>query len=67
MICLILGYDNDASVEETISGFVFKITKLTKFKFAKKIYDIIHEQLEHIEEWKKIKYRSSLVYLLIYQ
>jgi hypothetical protein len=50
MICLLVGYENDTSVDETILGFIFKITQSTKFNYACFISDSNHEQLEHYEE-----------------
>jgi hypothetical protein len=71
MMCLILGYDHDKTINETILGFMAAIspphdTPLVKFNYAKYLADAIHLQFENFNSTRCFRYQSYLVYLILY-
>jgi hypothetical protein len=57
---------SDISVDESILGFILKITQSAKYDFSKFLSDNIHEQLVHFQSWKCFRYQSYLIYLMLY-
>jgi hypothetical protein len=72
MICSILGYDSDKTVDSIILGFLRAIfppttRMMARFYIAQFISESIHEQLKDFPLNKAFCFQSYLVYLLLFQ
>jgi hypothetical protein len=72
MICLVLGYDSDETIDMIILGFLREIFPPTtqvmvKFYIAQFISESIHEKLKNFPLNKDFCFQSYLVHLLIFQ
>jgi len=68
MMCLILGYDDDSTLDSTILGFMEVIClgqgSPTLFNYAQYLSDNIHFQLHNFHSTRIFGYQSYFVYLL---
>ena len=71
LICTILGYDSDGTVDDTILGFLNFLTPivgvmLPKFDLCSYLAQPIHTKLEELPTMEKFKYPSSLFCMFFY-
>jgi hypothetical protein len=71
MICQILGYEHDKTIDETILGLMTILCPPDAIMYAKLDYcqflaEIMHFQLSNFHSAKTFRYQSYLVYLILF-
>jgi hypothetical protein len=71
MACVVLGYDSDRIVDNTILGlfksiFPLTIQPIARFHFAQYIANSLHYQLTKFTLSRSCRYQSYLVYLILF-
>jgi hypothetical protein len=65
MACLILGYDDDGTIDETILGFIRRIAHTERLNYSNYLFDAIYSQLVQVTSLMCFGYQSSLIDLVL--
>ena len=71
LICTILGYDSDGTVDDTILGFLNFLTSIVgvmppKFDLCSYLAQPIHTKLEALPTMEQFRYPSSMFCMVFY-